>query len=111
MVTQMAKVDLSKLDYKELTTLAGDIEKELTKREQDKRKAAIDAVAAAAKEHGFSLQELVGGTGKSGSGKSPQPPKYRHPENPEVSWSGRGRQPGWIRDGLAAGKSLEDFAI
>ncbi|WP_258552046.1 H-NS family nucleoid-associated regulatory protein [Paracoccus versutus] len=26
-------------------------------------------------------------------------------------WSGRGRKPAWIVEGLEGGKSLEDFAI
>lgn len=26
--------------------------------------------------------------------------KYRHPENPELTWSGRGKQPGWLRAAL-----------
>lgn len=38
-------------------------------------------------------------------------PKYRHPENAELTWSGRGRKPSWIAEALDAGKSLDDFAI
>ena len=26
--------------------------------------------------------------------------KYRHPENSELTWSGRGKQPGWLRSAL-----------
>jgi DNA-binding protein H-NS len=26
--------------------------------------------------------------------------KYRHPENSELTWSGRGKQPGWLKDAL-----------
>lgn len=26
--------------------------------------------------------------------------KYRHPENSELTWSGRGKQPGWLRAAL-----------
>jgi DNA-binding protein H-NS len=28
-----------------------------------------------------------------------------------VTWSGRGRQPGWIKEALAKGKGLDDFLI
>ncbi len=38
-------------------------------------------------------------------------PKYRHPENPEVTWSGRGRRPSWVNEALEKGRSLEDLAI
>jgi DNA-binding protein H-NS len=44
--------------------------------------------------------------------KRPQAePKYRHPENAELTWTGHGRKPGWIAEALEAGKSLDDFAI
>ena len=37
--------------------------------------------------------------------------KYRNPENPDQQWSGRGRQPVWIKTLLASGKSLEDVSV
>lgn len=37
--------------------------------------------------------------------------KYRHPENPDLTWSGRGRRPAWIREGVEAGRALSDFEI
>jgi DNA-binding protein H-NS len=36
-------------------------------------------------------------------------PKYRNPTPPFETWSGRGRQPRWIRAQLEVGKRLEDF--
>jgi DNA-binding protein H-NS len=33
-------------------------------------------------------------------------PKYRHPDNPDLTWSGRGRKPGCIAEALETGKSL-----
>ena len=38
-------------------------------------------------------------------------PKFRNPEPPHQTWSGRGRQPRWVRELLAAGKSLDDLRI
>jgi DNA-binding protein H-NS len=38
-------------------------------------------------------------------------PKYRHPENPDVTWSGRGRKPQWFVDALAAGTTAGDLEI
>lgn len=38
-------------------------------------------------------------------------PKYRNPENPSETWSGRGREPKWIQHQIATGKSKEDFLI
>ncbi|MGZ9032950.1 MAG: H-NS histone family protein [Rhodospirillales bacterium] len=38
-------------------------------------------------------------------------PKYRNPDNPEETWSGRGRQPRWVQAALAEGETLDDLAI
>ena len=37
--------------------------------------------------------------------------KYRNPEDPSETWSGRGRPPRWVQAALAEGQSLDDFAI
>jgi len=39
------------------------------------------------------------------------PPKYRNPENPDDTWTGRGRKPKWVEAALASGKSLDDIKI
>ena len=36
-------------------------------------------------------------------------PKFRNPDAPFQTWSGRGRQPMWVSRLLAAGKTLEDL--
>jgi DNA-binding protein H-NS len=38
-------------------------------------------------------------------------PKYRNPENPGETWSGRGRKPKWVEMALAHDRELEDLAI
>lgn len=39
------------------------------------------------------------------------PPKYRNPADPAQTWAGRGVQPRWFREALAAGRSAEDLLI
>ena len=70
----------------------------------------IEAMLA---KEGYSLADLSDGkAGKKGGGsKAKAPAKYRHPENPNVTWSGRGRQPSWYKEAIAAGASPEDMAI
>lgn len=41
----------------------------------------------------------------------PAVPKYRNPANPEQTWTGRGKKPGWMSDALAAGATLESLLI
>ena len=104
----MALPKINKLSLDELKALQKDVTKAIDEFEVKRRQEALAAVQAAAKEKGFTLADLVGNS-KPQAVKAP--PKYRHPENPSVTWSGRGRQPAWIKEALAAGKSLEEFAI
>ena len=38
-------------------------------------------------------------------------PKYRNPDKPSETWTGRGRQPRWVQAALAEGRSLSDLAL
>jgi DNA-binding protein H-NS len=38
-------------------------------------------------------------------------PRFRNPEPPHQTWSGRGLEPQWVRKLLAAGKKLEELRI
>ncbi|MGR3758427.1 MAG: H-NS histone family protein [Tranquillimonas sp.] len=100
--------DLDQMSKRELEKLRADVDRALATLESRRKAEARRAAEEAAKEHGFSLDDLVGA---SGGGRAKNAPKYRNPENPKQTWTGRGRQPGWIKDGLSSGKSLEDFAI
>jgi DNA-binding protein H-NS len=47
-------------------------------------------------------------------GRRPYPrvlPKYRNPDWPSQTWSGRGKQPRWLTAQLRSGKRVEDFLI
>src|ERR1700759_4135102 len=38
-------------------------------------------------------------------------PKYRNPEEPSETWSGRGKQPRWLASALKTGHTIENFVI
>jgi DNA-binding protein H-NS len=38
-------------------------------------------------------------------------PKFRNPQPPHETWSGRGMQPRWVTEMIDAGKSLDDLRI
>ncbi|SHF95469.1 DNA-binding protein H-NS [Loktanella atrilutea] len=105
----MDDIDLDSMSLDELKKLQKNVGKAIDGYEDKQRKAALAAVEAAARENGYSLAELTGMTPKKG--KAVSPPKYRHPENPEQTWTGRGRQPDWMKDALENGQSKDDFLI
>ena len=54
------------------------------------------------------LGRKFGGTASDIPQRRPYPkvePKFRNPQDPSVTWSGRGKQPHWLVDLLAAGKA------
>lgn len=106
----MAGINLNDLSLAELKLLQKDVAKAIAEFSDKRKTAAIAALEAHAKELGFSLAELTGAK-KSRKTLRPVGAKYRHPENPEVTWSGRGRQPGWFRAAIAAGKAPESMAV
>jgi DNA-binding protein H-NS len=41
----------------------------------------------------------------------PVSPKYRNPDRPSETWSGRGRQPRWLAARLKAGGRIDDCRV
>lgn len=105
----MADFDLEALSLTELRKLHKDIAKAITTYEDRQKAEARAKVEAFAKDLGYSLAELMGEDAKPK--RAPAPAKYRHPENPALTWSGRGRKPLWFVEALEAGKTAEDMAI
>lgn len=107
----MSIIDLSSLNLDELKTLQKDVEKAIRNYEKIRRAEALAAAEAKAKEMGFTLAELLGDKASSSIKRKINPPKYRHPENPEITWTGKGRQPAWIKEAIENGQSIDEFLI
>ncbi len=104
----MANIDLDGLSLKELKALQKSVEKAISSFEDRKKSEARAKLEEAAKELGYSFADLAGGAAKL---KRAVDAKYRHPENPSRTWSGRGRKPKWFSEWLGAGKSADDLKI
>lgn len=106
----MAATDLNSMSKDELVKLRKEVDEAINTHDVRRRQDALKAVEAVAKEHGLSIAEIVGSK-PAKSGKSKTPAKFRNPENPEQTWSGRGRKPAWVHEQLEQGKNLEDMTI
>ena len=100
-------MDLEKKSRQELETLRADVEKALTSVDTRRRAEARAAAEKAAREHGFSLDDVIGADKK----KKSSPAKFRNIADPRMTWTGRGRQPKWIKEALEKGQSLDEFKI
>lgn len=109
------KVDLKGMSRKELERLQKDVESALSKVNEKELKAARDAAAKAAAKLGFSLEEVLNAPvrkqRKSSAPKTKAAPKYANPADPSQTWTGKGRQPAWFKDGVTAGKTPESMEI
>lgn len=108
--------DLNAMSQSELKALQRQVQEALSKSEARRKNDALKAVEQAVKEFGFSLQDIQ--TFASGSKARPSSSrkgdagaKFRNPENPDESWSGRGRRPLWFKAQLEAGRSEDDLRV
>ena len=103
----MTDIVLDDMSLEELKALEKNVAKAIKSFEARKKKQALAAAEAALREHGFTLADVTGNT----SAKSVSAPKYQHPENPDLTWTGRGRKPNWFVEALESGKAAEDMLI
>ena len=101
------QIDIESLSKDDLKQLKTDVDKALKTIDARRKAEAKKAAEHAAKEYGFSLDELLGGSGKG----SKSAPKYANPADRSQTWTGRGRKPNWVLEALNAGKSLDDMKI
>jgi DNA-binding protein H-NS len=107
-------MDISALSLVELKDLERIIPKEIRRREAEERTKVRKELEAFAQSRGFSLGQLVGGDIGGIRGQrvvSKVTPKYRHPQQSDLEWTGRGRKPRWVEAWLSNGGSLDQLAV
>lgn len=98
-------MDLSNMKVAELRTLEEKIKREIKKRESEEITRAREEILSIAQKLGISLKEIIGTQGRGKNAKSAN--HYQDPEDASRTWSGRGRKPGWIKEWLDSGKTLD----
>jgi DNA-binding protein H-NS len=100
-------MDLLNMKVAELRALEEKIKREIKKRESEEITRAREEIMSIAQKLGISLKEIIGTQGKAKNTKSAN--YYQHPEDASRTWSGRGRKPGWIKEWLESGKTLDSL--
>jgi DNA-binding protein H-NS len=101
-------MDLSKLSASDLRNLQDQVKQELKQREQEEVAKAREQIFAIAQSVGIPLKDLLASQPRAKTGKVAT--RYRHPADATLQWSGRGRQPRWIKEWLAAGHPLDGLS-
>ena len=100
-------MNLSNINLAELRDLEDKIQREVKKREDEELTRARDEILAIAQKLGVPLKDILGAQGKSRNGKPAN--HYQHPDQGQLHWSGRGRKPGWVKEWLGSGQTLESL--
>jgi DNA-binding protein H-NS len=102
-------MDLSNMSMNELRQLLEKTRLELKNREQQDLAKAREEILAIASKVGIPLRELLVGGIRVGTGKVAV--RYRHPGNDAQQWTGRGRQPKWVKAWVDAGQPLDQLRV
>lgn len=101
------ELELDKMSLRELRDLRNKIDKAISTFEERRKREALAAVENAAREFGFSFADLA----EVKTARNKVAPKYANPNDPDATWTGRGRKPRWVQEALDNGKKLEDLEI
>jgi DNA-binding protein H-NS len=98
---------LDAMSYAELAQMETRIARMKIEKQNAERAELRERILAMVKEHGFEIQDLFG---RGRKGKGTVAVKYRDPQNPGNTWTGRGRMPRWLVVATKGGKAKrEDF--
>jgi DNA-binding protein H-NS len=104
-------INLKRLNAKQLEALSAQIEAHKQTQRQNSVVALRAKIAAMAEAEGVSLDELFPRRGGGAMKGRKVAAKYRNPQDPSHTWSGRGRQPRWYAAAIKAGKSERSLLI
>jgi DNA-binding protein H-NS len=89
--------DLTQMSYAELLEVQKTAEKLIAEQRENTILEVVSNIRREAEANSLEIEEIVarlsGGSGKIATKSAP---KYAHPENESVSWTGRGRAPAWV---------------
>ncbi len=103
-------MDLSKLSVGDLRNLQEQIKQEMKKREQEEVQKAREQIQQIAARVGVPLKDLIAAGGR-GAKTGSVAVRYRHPDDASQQWTGRGRQPKWVKEWVEGGKSLDKLRV
>jgi DNA-binding protein H-NS len=97
----------------DLLAKKAELEQQIIDIQREERASVIAQVKSLMSQHGLTVADLSARTptaqAKTRTG-SKVPAKYRHPATGQT-WSGRGLHPTWLKQALADGAKLADFAL
>ncbi|MDM8547575.1 H-NS histone family protein [Candidatus Venteria ishoeyi] len=103
---------LSGLAIDDLTMMQSRIKTLINQKKGNTKKDLLKQFKKMAKQVGLVIEEVVWADDKAPLGKKKKyVPKYQNPEDSNITWTGLGMKPRWVRAHLDTGGELEDLKI
>ena len=99
-----------KLSESDLQKVIEDAERALKNKLSSRRKEVIAQIRELAASIGV-MVEIIESEKKISRKGVKVPIKYRHPQDPEKAWTGRGMMPRWLKALVDEGRKLSDFEV
>lgn len=104
-------IDLSQHTLADLRKLQEQIKEEMKSREAQETQKAREQILAIAQGVGLSVQDLLARGGKAAKKTGSVAVRFQHPENQSQKWTGRGRQPNWVKEWVDSGQALDKLRV
>lgn len=103
--------DLTTLSLDELLSLQKTVAAEIEHRKVAEKAKAEQEIRSLASKYGLSVQIAGAKAPKATKKVGTVAPKYRHPQDSSLTWTGRGRSPVWVAEWKAKHGSLDSITI
>jgi DNA-binding protein H-NS len=115
---KLMPIDISGLNMLQLKELKSNVEAAILTKQTEGKAALIKQMEEMAAAEGFTLAELSGPKASKAKAEAAEPKerapvaiKYRDPNEPNNTWTGRGRSPKWLVEFEAKGGKREDALV
>ena len=135
----MMMMDITRIPLSDLLQLQQQLPLEIDRRRTMERDRVMEELSALARARGFVLEDLIGGQAvpagvsvpvsmqapvsapmlspstlrplPQGRQRRSPPVKFRHPQQYDLTWTGRGKRPRWVMAWLAEGGRMEELGV
>ena len=102
-------IDLSNYSMPQLRDLQSQIAEQINARQKDEIANVQQQILALAKGVGMTVEQVMGFKGTKD--KKQVAVRYQNPEDSSKQWTGRGRQPKWVKEFVEAGNSIDKLLV
>lgn len=96
------------MPYEQLLLQKKEIESAIVRRRAAELAELRQQIVRLIESRGFSVSEVLN---PALSKAKKADVRYRHPDNPELTWTGRGKRPNWLRQFEEAGGAIETCRV